>query len=406
MKTTTTTLLLFLAVMMGIMVSCSKDDNAGYEGKNYTMLSAVGDNQIRESANEPLEIKLLSSYTAKENTTITLALKDNDEGAVRLKEEKVTIKAGEKTAMVYIESTHKYVYTKPQHITLTVVSSSDKRMELASDLMITVVPSPVTASLTEEQRKLIEGYKKDYNIDLYRLLGELKCKVDLVFPIADLELFPGEEKRSFETTTTITLSEKSTPTKPVLKMIQNPLGLTGFAYERLRKVTDQGEQWSDPSTHGYQVVKAIGFDASKETFAMELDNIRIDPVTKKIEFLDIVTNMYDEKVLNIPFIFHYSAWERQKKMAQDNVMVKVPNGDQPWTEENMNDLIRMGISFRPENCFYYSPLDRDSYKNEPTDWFEASAKLDLEANQMIFHFPWDHDTCSGHTNVRVVYTLK
>ena len=43
MKTTTTTLLLFLAVMMGIMVSCSKDDNAGYEGKNYTMLSAVGD---------------------------------------------------------------------------------------------------------------------------------------------------------------------------------------------------------------------------------------------------------------------------------------------------------------------------------------------------------------------------
>lgn len=44
--------------------------------------------------------------------------------------------------------------------------------------------------------------------------------------------------------------------------------------------------------------------------------------------------------------------------------------------------------------------------NTPSDWFKASAKLDLDGNKMIFHFPYDHDYCSGHTNVTVIYTLK
>lgn len=401
-------ILLLLPMLIGCMIaSCSKEDSTEYKGKNYIMLSAIGDNQINENAKKPLKVKLLASCKAKKDVVIKFALKKNEKGAVRLKDEYLTMKKGEKTVIIDIESTHKDVYKEPQSVALTVESSSDKRMQLSSDLMITVIPNVVDTMLTDAQKKLIEGYKRDYNINLYRVLGELKCSVDLIFPPGDYkETFPGPETSSFETTTIITLSKYSTPKTPMLRMVQNPLGLRGWCYERLRLVTDKGYQWSNPTTYGYYTTKAIGYDASKEVFKMELDSIRINPKTMEISFMDYVINEYDERVFNIPFKFYYSAWERQKKMAKEGKTVRVPNGDYPWSDETMSDLIKMGVTFNPDIYFHYSPLNRDSYQNTPSDWFKASAKLDLDGNKMIFHFPYDHDYCSGHTNVTVIFTLK
>ena len=66
----------------------------------------------------------------------------------------------------------------------------------------------------------------------------------VVYPTDDIGTFYDEETRSFEGKSVITLSDNATAERPILKMIDNPLGLTSFLWEILKKETiEDDEVW-------------------------------------------------------------------------------------------------------------------------------------------------------------------
>ena len=83
--------------------------------------------------------------------------------------------------------------------------------------------------LTEVQQQLIKGYKENLGVDLTKVLGVKKLHERLYFPgYENMQPFAQPFERDLEDYTIITLSEQSTPEKPVLKMTYNPLGLTNY----------------------------------------------------------------------------------------------------------------------------------------------------------------------------------
>lgn len=100
---------------------------------------------------------------------------------------------------------------------------------------VTINPDSDIPTLTEAQLKLIEGYKKSH-IDLTKILGKVKVNTVVTFNDDDkADINNNKETRAFSGITIITLSDKATAEKPVLKMISNAMGMTNFNYEILRK---------------------------------------------------------------------------------------------------------------------------------------------------------------------------
>lgn len=156
----------------------------------------------------------------------------------------VLIKAGEKKASFKIASNHKGLIKAQRSMTLKVKDYTDPRMQAWRDLKLIVKPSVESPTLTEEQLELIKEYKEKYGLDLNQFIGVLKCNVEIRYPEGDIGTFYDEETRSFEGKSVITLSDNATAERPILKMIDNPMGLTSFLWEILQKETIEEESWA------------------------------------------------------------------------------------------------------------------------------------------------------------------
>ena len=58
----------------------------------------------------------------------------------------------------------------------------------------------------------------------------------------------------------ITLSENATADRPILKMIDNPMGITSFLWEIYRKETVENEFWIFEGSKYVSMMEAIGYD--------------------------------------------------------------------------------------------------------------------------------------------------
>lgn len=138
-------------------------------------------------------------------------------------------------------------------------------------------------TLTEEQLELIKGYKEKYGLDLNQFIGVLKCNVEIRYPEGDIGTFYDEETRSFEGKSVITLSDNATAERPILKMIDNPMGLTSFLWEILQKETIEEESWAI-NEWNQCMLTAIEFDRDKEEFEVTLDNLELLLEERSISF--------------------------------------------------------------------------------------------------------------------------
>lgn len=202
-------------------------------------------------------------------------------------------------------------------LTLKVKDFTDSRMRVWNELKLIAKPSPTLPELTEEQIELIEGYRERYGVNLNRFIGEVKCHVTVIYPTDDIGTFYDEETRSFEGKSVITLSDNATAERPILKMIDNPLGLTSFLWEILKKETiEDDEVWME-QPYNQAMVKAINFSEDEEEFKVLLDNIELEPEAQSISFVTTVqdVNGYDLKK-NVPFEYSFTAWDRWKTMGE------------------------------------------------------------------------------------------
>ena len=400
-------LMCMLAMLTGFSACSSSDDNDGdKQMTNYVSISAAGNNIINEDDDEEVKFNILIGNTLTADATINLSLEGNDDNVATLTPSTIALKAGTKTASFTVKSNKKSLLKSDRVLTVKATFSDANMKTDGKAVTLTIKPDSDIPVLTAEQQKLIEGYKQNLNIDLTKILGKVKVDTKVTFNDDDkIDINDNKDTRSFSGVTIITLSEKATADKPVLKMVSNAMGMAAFNYEMLRKKTvEDTENWTQ-MPYGKAVMENINYDYNKETFTMTLDGIEVNPADMTLKFTGSKANVYEEEITTIPFDYTFSAWDRLKAMADANKSFVVDEGDTK-TEVSVQDIIDGGGSLNPyiffDNTDFIADGEETEYKNI---YVVPTGKIDFTSGKMTFAFPWYLENTYGCQRVEATYTF-
>lgn len=395
-----------LAMLTGFSACSSSDDNDGdKQMTNYVSISAEGNNIINEDDDDEVKFNILIGNTLTADATISLSLEGNDDNVATLSPSTISLKAGAKTASFTVKSNKKSLLKSDRVLTVKATFSDANMKTDGKAVTLTIKPDSDIPVLTAEQQKLIEGYKQNLNIDLTKILGKVKVDTKVTFNDDDkIDINDNKDTRSFSGVTIITLSEKATADKPVLKMVSNAMGMAAFNYEMLRKRTvEDTENWTQ-MPYGKAVMENINYDYNKETFTMTLDGIEVNP-DMSLKFTGSKVNVYDVEITTVPFDYTFSAWDRLKTMADANKSFVVDDGDTK-TEVSVQDIIEGGGSLNPYSFFDNTDVVADGEETGYTTIYIApTGKIDFTTGKMTFAFPWYLDNTYGCQRVEATYTF-
>lgn len=395
-----------LAMLTGFSACSSSDDNDGdKQMTNYVSISAEGNNIINEDDDDEVKFNILIGNTLTADATISLSLEGNDDNVATLSPSTISLKAGAKTASFTVKSNKKSLLKSDRVLTVKATFSDANMKTDGKAVTLTIKPDSDIPVLTAEQQKLIEGYKQNLNIDLTKILGKVKVDTKVTFNDDDkIDINDNKDTRSFSGVTIITLSEKATADKPVLKMVSNAMGMAAFNYEMLRKRTvEDTENWTQ-MPYGKAVMENINYDYNKETFTMTLDGIEVNP-DMSLKFTGSKVNVYDVEITTVPFDYTFSAWDRLKTMADANKSFVVDDGETK-TNVPVQDIIEGGGSLNPYSFFDNTDVVADGEETGYTTIYIApTGKIDFTTGKMTFAFPWYLDNTYGCQRVEATYTF-
>lgn len=399
-------LMCMLAMLTGFSACSSSDDNDGKQMTNYVSISAAGNNIINEDDDEEVKFNILIGNTLTADATINLSLEGNDDNVATLTPSTIALKAGAKTASFTVKSNKKSLLKSDRVLTVKATFSDANMKTDGKAVTLTIKPDSDIPVLTAEQQKLIEGYKQNLNIDLTKILGKVKVDTKVTFNDDDkIDINDNKDTRSFSGVTIITLSEKATADKPVLKMVSNAMGMAAFNYEMLRKRTvEDAENWTQ-MPYGMAVMENINYDYNKETFTMTLDGIEVNQADMTLKFTGSKVNVYDVEITTVPFDYTFSAWNRLKAIADANQSFVVDDGDTK-TEVSVQDIIDGGGSLNPYSFFDNTDVVADGEETEyNTIYVAPTGKIDFTSGKMTFAFPWYLENTYGCQKVEATYTF-
>ena len=405
MKKITFMLMCMLAMLTGFS-ACSSDNNDGdKQMTNYVSISAEGNNIINEDDDEEVKFNILIGNTLTADATINLSLEGNDDNVATISPSTIALKAGAKTASFTVKSNKKSLLKSDRVLTVKAIFSDANMKTDGKAVTLTIKPDSDIPVLTAEQQKLIEGYKQNLNIDLTKILGKVKVETLVTFNDDDkIDINDNKETRSFSGVTIITLSEKATADKPVLKMVSNAMGMAAFNYEMLRKKTVEDTEYYTQTPYGQAVMENIKYDFNKETFTMTLDGIEVN-ADMTLSFTGKKTTIYEEEITTVPFDYTFSAWTRLKEMADAGKSFIVDDGDSK-TETPVQDIIDGGGTLNPYAFFDNTDVVADAEKTEYKNIFVVpTGKIDFANGKMTFAFPWYLENAYGCQKVEATYTF-
>lgn len=407
MKKITFMLMCMLAMLTGFSACSSSDDNDGdKQMTNYVSISAEGNNIINEDDDDEVKFNILIGNTLTADATISLSLEGNDDNVATLTPSTISLKAGAKTASFTVKSNKKSLLKSDRVLTVKATFSDANMKTDGKAVTLTIKPDSDIPVLTAEQQKLIEGYKQNLNIDLTKILGKVKVDTKVTFNDDDkIDINNNQDTRSFSGVTIITLSEKATADKPVLKMVSNAMGMAAFNYEMLRKRTVEDTEYWTQMPYSKAVMEHINYDYNKETFTMTLDGIEVNP-DRSLKFTGSkVSTISDEEITTVPFDYTFSAWNRLKAMADANESFVVDDGETK-TEVSVQDIIDGGGSLNPYSFFDNTDVITDAEETEyKTIYVAPTGKIDFTSGKMTFAFPWYLENTYGCQRVEVTYTF-
>jgi hypothetical protein len=392
-----------MGVFTLVFTSCSSSDDEP-KMKNATEFVSEG-KTLYDNDTEGVALTLNLASAVEDNVTIGLSLTGDDASAFELSPASLTIAKGTKSATFVIKAKSTAMLTKNETLTVGISSSSDDNLITTATATVNAAPALTVANLTDDQLKLIAGYKEKYGIDIRPMLGLLDVKTTVTFNTEDKSTYnDGKDTRTLTGQTAITLSDNATAEKIVLKMTGNPMGMTDFMYTMLKKSTTE-DVWSawgaDPINAAIMAAYPL---TGKETFDVTLDNITVDPTTKKISFVGATTDAYGSQIQAVPFVFAYSAYERLKTEAANGAKIQVGEGE-TTAEYSLKELIGTYSTLNPKAYLTYSDISADNYKYTPSNWIAASAVFNLDDKTMSFDFPWDFYGLYDYLKINVNYTL-
>lgn len=405
MKKITFMLMCMLAMLTGFS-ACSSDNNDGdKQMTNYVSISAEGNNIINEDDDNEVKFNILIGNTLTADATINLSLEGNDDNVATLTPSTIALKAGAKTASFTVKSNKKSLLKSDRVLTVKATFSDSNMKADGKAITLTIKPDSDIPVLTAEQQKLIEGYKQNLNIDLTKILGKVNVETLVTFNDDDkIDINDNKETRSFSGVTIITLSEKATADKPVLKMVSNAMGMAAFNYEMLRKKTVEDTEYYTQTPYGQAVMENIKYDFNKETFTMTLDGIEVN-ADMTLSFTDKKTTIYEEEITTVPFDYTFSAWTRLKEMADAGKSFIVDDGDSK-TETPVQNIIDGGGTLNPYAFFDNIDVVADAEKTEYKNIFVVpTGKIDFANGKMTFAFPWYLENAYGCQKVEATYTF-
>ena len=405
MKKITFMLMCMLAMLTGFSACSSSDNDDDKQMTNYVSISAEGNNIINEDDDEEVKFNILIGNTLTADATINLSLEGNDDNVATLFPSTISLKAGAKTASFTVKSNKKSLLKSDRVLTVKATFSDANMKTDGKAVTLTIKPDSDIPVLTAEQQKLIEGYKQNLNIDLTKILGKVKVDTKVTFNDDDKnDINDNKDTRSFSGVTIITLSEKATADKPVLKMISNAMGMAAFNYEMLRKRTvEDTENWTQ-MPYGKAVMEHINYDYKKEAFTMTLDGIEVN-TDMSLKFTGSKVNVLEEEITTVPFDYTFSAWDRLKAMADANKSFVVDDGDTK-TEVSVQDIIDGGGSLNPYSFFDNTDIVTDGENTDYTTIYVApTGKIDFTSGKMTFAFPWYLENTYGCQRVEATYTF-
>lgn len=386
--------------------ACSSSDNDGDKPMtNYVSISAEGNNIINEDDDDEVKFNILIGNTLTADATINLSLEGNDDNVATLSPSTISLKAGAKTASFTVKSNKKSLLKSDRVLTVKATFSDANMKTDGKAVTLTIKPDSDIPVLTAEQQKLIEGYKQNLNIDLTKILGKVKVDTKVTFNDDDkIDINDNKDTRSFSGVTIITLSEKATADKPVLKMVSNAMGMATLNYEMLRKKTVEDTEYWTQMPYGKAVMENINYDYNKETFTMTLDGIEVN-TDMSLKFTGSKVNVYDKEITTVPFDYTFSAWNRLKAMADANESFVVDEGETK-TKVPVQDIIDGGGSLNPYSFFDNTDVIADGEETEYKNIYVApTGKIDFTTGKMTFAFPWYLENTNGCQRVEATYTF-
>lgn len=385
----TSKFLMILTVMFFILQSCSDDEKKEFEGTNY-LLMTTDKTAINEMDTDGIKITLELTKAISSNLKIRVSIKQDD-GVLSLDKNEVSIEAGKRTAELKLTSNRKEKLYKPETYDLEAEIESSEVKQKEKAIKITVNPSPKIPVLTDKQLKLIEGYKTKYGVDISKFLGMVECKTRIHNnPNESYSKLSSPFIREYRGKTLITLSSSSTEDTPVLEMKQNALGLTEYMFWLLKTLTIENEEYwfAEGAGPDYKIITEL-LDWNKDkpgSFEISIPNMRLEEFnnqTAKVKFTG-------ERFVN--FIFDYSVWEKQQKLAKEGNV-------------EADRLLEADGTSNPNYYLMYSSVVRDEY--DDSEWFiTPSSKIDFKENKMTFNFSIDYQQASGYSKVTVEYEGK
>lgn len=399
-------LMCMLAMLTGFSACSSSDDNDGdKQMTNYVSISAEGNNIINEDDDDEVKFNILIGNTLTADATISLSLEGNDDNVATLTPSTISLKAGAKTASFTVKSNKKSLLKSDRVLTVKATFSDVNMKTDGKAVTLTIKPDSDIPVLTAEQQKLIEGYKQNLNIDLTKILGKVKVDTKVTFNDDDKnDINDNKDTRSFSGVTIITLSEKATADKPVLKMVSNAMGMAAFNYEMLRKKTVEDTEFWTQMPFGRAVMENINYDYNKETFTMTLDGIEVNP-NMSLKFTGSKVNVLEEEITTVPFDYTFSAWNRLKAMADANESFVVDDGETK-TNVSVQKIIEGGGSLNPYSFFDNTDVVADGEETEYKNIYVApTGKIDFTTGKMTFAFPWYLENTYGCQRVEATYTF-
>lgn len=406
MKKITFMLMCMLAMLTGFSACSSSDNDGDKPMTNYVSISAEGNNIINEDDDEEVKFNILIGNTLTADATINLSLEGNDDNVATLSPSTISLKAGAKTASFTVKSNKKSLLKSDRVLTVKATFSDANMKTDGKAVTLTIKPDSDIPVLTAEQQKLIEGYKQNLNIDLTKILGKVKVETKVTFNDDDkIDINDNKDTRSFSGVTIITLSEKATADKPVLKMVSNAMGMAAFNYEMLRKRTVEDTEFWTQMPYSKAVMENINYNYNKETFTMTLDGIEVNPADMSLKFTGSKVTMYEEKITTVPFDYTFSAWDRLKAKADANESFVVDDGETK-TKVSVQDIIDGGGSLNPYSFFDNTDVVADAEETGYRNIYIApTGQIDFTSGKMTFAFPWYLENTNGCQRVEATYTF-
>lgn len=366
-----------------------------YKGINKIFL-VTNNPVIGEDSTDPLVVKVQLTVPTKTDLKLTFKIMDDKEGVLRLEDNPVQIAAGQKEGTLKVFSNNKKLLFEDTYFEINLAEPAGDKMELDAPLRVRVTPYPNLPKLTPKQMELVKGYKEKYGIDVLDFIGVMDCHTVIKSPGGSaLPPFVEPFTKEIVGKTTITLSEESTPDTPILKMEENPMGMTEYLYWVLRAETvEDGEYWTkQPAPQ--QLMEQIHWNKdSKENFNVWLDGIKLKDISKEkatLDYLGEKKDPTDENIVTVPFKYSFSAWDRQQKLME--------------TSEAAKETYEQGGRANPDYYLCISTIAEDAWE-DAENYYQSTGSIDFAAKKMTFKFLIDHTNAAGYSQVSVTYEKK